>query len=97
MKQLKVCAKGHRYYKSSDCPTCPVCESRKKPSEGFLSLLSAPARRALMHRGIDSLEALSEFTEKEILALHGMGKKSMPVLAESLRHAGLTFRQEEKI
>jgi hypothetical protein len=26
VKQLKICSKGHRFYKSSDCPTCPVCE-----------------------------------------------------------------------
>ncbi len=27
---LRVCPKGHKYYKSSDCPTCPVCESHRK-------------------------------------------------------------------
>lgn len=46
-KTLRTCKNGHRYYKSSDCPVCPVCEEEKRPEEGFLSLVSAPARRAL--------------------------------------------------
>src|SRR3954453_24228501 len=38
-KTLRTCPRGHKYYKSSDCPTCPICEEANKPSEGFLSLL----------------------------------------------------------
>ncbi len=37
-KTLRTCEQGHEYYKSSDCPTCPVCEKRET-KEGFLSLL----------------------------------------------------------
>lgn len=33
--KLKICEKGHQYYKSSDCPICPVCEKERKPKEGF--------------------------------------------------------------
>jgi len=51
-KSLRTCAKGHKYYKSSDCPTCPICEKELKPATGFLSILSAPARRALENNGI---------------------------------------------
>lgn len=43
----RTCEHGHSYYKKSDCPTCPICESKRKPKEGVLALLSAPARRAL--------------------------------------------------
>ena len=43
----KVCTNGHQFFKSSDCPTCPVCEAERKPKFGLLSLLAAPARRAL--------------------------------------------------
>ncbi len=25
-KTLRMCEKGHEYYKSSDCPTCLTCE-----------------------------------------------------------------------
>jgi len=92
MKKKKVCPNGHSFYKSTDCPTCPACEAERKPSKGFLSLLSAPARRALEHAGIDSLAKLASYSEKDILALHGMGKASMPLLRKALAEAGLAFK-----
>ena len=88
----KVCSKGHRFFKSSDCPTCPTCEEGKKPSEGFLAILSAPARRALENSGINSLKKLAKLTEKEVLALHGMGPASIPRLRAALKSEGLSFR-----
>src|SRR5438128_1452230 len=91
---LRICLKGHRYYKTSDCPTCPVCERERKPSEGFLSVLAAPARRALVNNGITTLQQLSRYTEKEILALHGMGPGSMPKLRDALHAAGLSFKNK---
>ncbi|MFD0674320.1 RNA polymerase alpha subunit C-terminal domain-containing protein [Cohnella sp. GCM10027633] len=91
-KELRTCPNGHRYYKSSDCPTCPACEQERKPDEGFLALLSAPARRALEHHGIVTLQQLSAYSEKEILKLHGMGPGSMPKLRASLQEAGLAFK-----
>jgi len=93
MKKIKVCPNGHTYYKSTDCPTCPACEATRKPSEGFLSLLSAPARRALINIGITELKQLSTYSEKEILSLHGMGKASIAVLTAALGEDGLTFRE----
>jgi len=96
-KTLRTCEKGHTYYKSTDCPTCPTCEQEKKPSEGFLSLLSSPARSALLHYlAVDTEEKLSAYTEKEILKLHGMGKASMPILRQALAEKGLAFKEETK-
>lgn len=92
-KTLRICSNGHRYYKSSDCPTCPVCEEQKKPDNGFLSLLSAPARRALEHHGITSLHKLSGFSIKELMAFHGFGKSSVPKLQQALKDAGLNFKE----
>ncbi len=89
---LKICPNGHRFNKTSDCPTCPVCEAERKPTEGFLSLLSAPARRALENNGISSIQMLAEYSEKEILQLHGMGPASIPKLKEALRAVGLNFK-----
>lgn len=91
-ENLRICSKGHRYHKSSDCPTCPACEKESKPKNGFLSLLSAPARRALENNGITSLEKLSKFSEKEILKFHGIGPASLPKLRSSLKEVGLSFR-----
>jgi hypothetical protein len=72
-KSLRTCPRGHQYTKSSDCPICPVCEGERKPGNGFLSLLPAPARRALENEDITSLEILSAHSETEILTLHWMG------------------------
>lgn len=91
-KKLKTCSNGHKFYKSSDCPTCPICEKEKKPKNEFLAQLASPARRALMNEGITTLKQLSKYNEKEILKLHGMGQSSIPKLKKALADAGLAFR-----
>ncbi|MGE7201952.1 RNA polymerase alpha subunit C-terminal domain-containing protein [Bacillus haynesii] len=91
-KNLRTCSEGHEYYKSSDCPVCPICEQQRKPDDGFLSLLSTPARRALEHNGITSLQLLSKYSEKEILKFHGMGPASLPKLRGALKEKGLSFK-----
>lgn len=91
---LKVCDKGHKFYKSSDCPVCPYCEAERAPKEGFMATLAAPARRALENAGITSVQLLAQHTEKEILKLHGMGKASLPRLRLALKDEGLAFRKD---
>jgi hypothetical protein len=53
--------------------------------------LSAPARRALAGAGIVTLDDLARHTEAEVLALHGMGPASIPILRQALAEAGLAF------
>lgn len=89
----KTCNQGHTFYKTSDCPTCPICEQERKPKDSFLSVLAAPARRALENAGILSVEKLSKYSEKEILSLHGMGKSSIPKLQQQLAEKGLKFKE----
>lgn len=89
----RTCSKGHTYIKSSDCPTCPICEKGKIPTEGFLVSLPAPARRALENKGIKTIKQLSKYTEAEILALHGMGKTSLPKLLLALKKEKLKFKK----
>lgn len=91
-KTLRTCDKGHQYYKSSDCPTCPVCEAERGKSAGIFTGLSAPARRALENSGISTPLQLAAFTEKEVLKLHGMGPGSLPKLRELLKQQGLSFK-----
>lgn len=81
----RTCRRGHRYWKSSDCPTCPVCEAQRAPSEGWMSALGAPARRALEREELTRIEVLAERTEKELLALHGIGPSSLPVIRAAMR------------
>jgi DNA-directed RNA polymerase alpha subunit len=89
---LRICKNGHRYYKSSDCPTCPVCEQERKPDSGFLSSLSAPARRALEGAGIKSLQQLTQYSEADLLQLHGMGSSTIPKLKKALKAKRLSFK-----
>lgn len=93
LKELKTCKKGHHYYKSSDCPVCPTCEDERKPKDGFLSLISAPARRALENIGVSNLKQLSELCEADLLKLHGMGPASIPKLKKALTKAGLSLKK----
>lgn len=90
---LKTCKKGHQFYKSSDCPTCPICEEERKPKDSFLSLIGAPARRALERENIKTLDDLAKYSEKEILSLHGMGKSTIPKLQKLLAENRLKFRK----
>lgn len=92
-RQRRTCPNGHVYYKTSDCPVCPQCEAAKRPQSGWLAKLSAPARRALANAGIETIQQLALFSEKEILAQHGIGPSSLPHLHAALKVAGLTFKK----
>jgi hypothetical protein len=65
---------------------------KNAPQGNFLSSLAAPARRALENNGIKTLDALSTFSEKEILNLHGIGKSAIPILKMELAKNGLGFK-----
>ena len=90
----RTCKNGHNYFKTSDCPTCPICEQERKPQSGLLSLLSAPARRALENKEIKTALDLSQYSIKEIKALHGIGPSSIPKLIEELKRSDLRFRED---
>jgi len=59
--------------------------------QGFAAL-SAPARRALETKGIQTPEQLAGYSEAEILALHGMGPGSLPKLRQLLATNGFVFK-----
>jgi uncharacterized protein YdhG (YjbR/CyaY superfamily) len=56
-----------------------------------MAKLAAPARRALEHAGISTLKELAERGEKELLALHGFGPATLPILLKELDAAGFQF------
>ena len=91
MSPQRTCPDGHVFTKTSDCPTCPQCEAARAPKDGWMAKLGAPARRALEHEGIVTLQELAQRTEKEILALHGFGPATLPILRMVLNTAGLQF------
>lgn len=92
-KTLRICENGHSFYKSTDCPSCPACMAASKPDSGFLADLSNPARSALEYERIITVEKLAEFTEKEILSLHGVGPASLPTLRKALHEKNLDFKK----
>lgn len=62
--------------------------------QAFLMKLSGPARSALLHENITSLETLAAYSEKEILALHGVGPASIPTMKKLLAEEGYSFKQQ---
>lgn len=91
-RTLRICPMGHQYYKSTDCGTCPKSDRTNKPSEEFLSRLSSPARNAIINAGITEMEHLAEYTEKEILQLHGIGPSSLPTLKHAMAEKNVNFK-----
>jgi DNA-directed RNA polymerase alpha subunit len=57
-----------------------------------LPAIGAPARAALAEAGYTRLEQLRCVTERELLALHGMGPKAVRRLRDALAERGWTFR-----
>ncbi|GAA3020366.1 hypothetical protein [Streptosporangium longisporum] len=53
--------------------------------------IGRPARGALAAAGYDTLAQVATATEKELLALHGMGPKALGLLRATLAERGLTF------
>jgi len=96
MSPVRICPNGHRYVKSSDCPLCPQCEQLNVPKSEWLANLSAPARRALEQAGVHTLGDLAERSELELLALHGFGPATLPILLKELRYVGLQFAKPTK-
>ncbi len=90
-----TCSRGHRFHKTSDCPVCPKCWSGYYKDKAGMGLpkLGAPALRALLNEGIDSVVKLSKRTQEEIMDLHGMGPASLPALKKALNEKGLSFKQ----
>lgn len=87
----KTCANGHTFEKSSDCPTCPICERAKKSNAEFPKL-GKPALRALENAGISRLKDLEKWTEKDLLSLHGLGPSAIPPLNAAMKAAALSFK-----
>lgn len=92
MSPQRICPNGHVFTKTSDCPTCPQCAKERAPKNRWLARLSGPTRGALEHEGVANLKKLAKWSEKEVLALHGVGPASLPALRGALEEVGLAFR-----
>lgn len=91
----KVCDKGHKFTKSSDCLTCPICakeESESIYTNGYPKV-GSPALNALKHNGITPSD-LTKYSEEELLKIHGIGPKAIDILRIYLNEKGLKFRNK---
>jgi predicted Fe-Mo cluster-binding NifX family protein len=57
-----------------------------------LPKLGAPAARALAAAGITTLEQVADWSEADLLALHGMGPKALGILKAALAAVGRSLR-----
>lgn len=55
--------------------------------------IGEPAQRALEAMGIDTFIQLCDYSQKELLALHGVGPKAVRILYEMLVKEGLSFKK----
>jgi predicted RecB family nuclease len=94
MRVRKVCPKGHVFYKTPGCSSCPRCEAARRPKDGFLADLAAPARRALEGAGLTTHAKLAKKSETFVSGLHGMGPNAIAKLRVSLKKAGLRFAED---
>jgi DNA-directed RNA polymerase alpha subunit len=56
--------------------------------------ISGPFNDALTVAGYTTLEQLTELTARDLLKLHGVGKKGIGMLREVMKEHGLTLKGE---
>lgn len=57
-----------------------------------LPRIGSPATSALAQAGVTTLDGVRAMTERELLALHGVGPKAVRILKEALAERGHTLR-----
>ena len=60
----------------------------------FPARIGNVARRALTERGITTYTELTRHRRAELLAIHGIGPKSIRILGEELADRGLAFADD---
>lgn len=66
-------------------------QTESAPNESDFPFIGIPARSALFEAGYTHLAQLTALSEKELLALHGIGPKAVRILRETLAAQGLSF------
>jgi DNA-directed RNA polymerase alpha subunit len=60
-----------------------------------MSKLPSPVQGAFAYSGIDSFEKLTALSEKELLRLHGVGKKGVEIMKRLLAEDGRSLRESD--
>lgn len=70
-----------------------TADSGVAPAESDLPAgIGKPATRALLEAGLPTLEQVATRTERELLAMHGVGPKAVRILTEALTERGMSLR-----
>ena len=90
---IRKCKNGHTFEKNSTCPVCPFCSriQMNKKYAGEFPNIGAPAFRALDSIGIKHLSQLTNYTEEQLLNLHGFGPRALQLLKVALQDKGMSF------
>lgn len=56
--------------------------------------IGAPAFRAIDNADIKTLHDITNYSEKELLSLHGFGPKALTILKDALNKKGLSFTKK---
>ena len=65
-----------------------------KPTDGFPRRIGKVVPAAFAEQGIHNLEQAARYTEKELLAIHGVGPKGIRILKEELAMRGMSLRPD---
>lgn len=73
-------------------PNLRVACDTAQMSTSDLPKIGAPASRALASIGVTRLAEITEFSDAELLALHGFGPRALSILRDALADGGLPPR-----
>lgn len=65
-----------------------------RPVGDLPNSMGKTAPRELQNAGIDSLQKASEYSERELLAIHGVGPKAIRLIREAMHEKGLALRSD---
>jgi hypothetical protein len=71
-----------------------IDEERLVTSDDLPKKIGAPATRALASIGVTRLDQLADHSERELLALHGFGRRALEILRTELADRGMAFTAE---
>ncbi|ONI90010.1 hypothetical protein ALI22I_13965 [Saccharothrix sp. ALI-22-I] len=71
-----------------------MAAGESEPETEFPHRIGKTAKRVLALEGYTRYEQLTKTTPKELLKIHGMGKKGIQILREELAARGLSFGDE---
>lgn len=69
----------------------PVTTPAAEPTDEWPLRSASPARQALRAIGVTQLTELTQYSEQELLKLHGIGPKAIRLFREALAARGLAF------